>query len=213
MSTVQTLRNFLLDVLFPPACLGCGTLITSSELTNKSKRPGLCNTCRNNISLQNGFACAFCHAAVVNGLTCPFCRRDHDLSQLLVAAGYDQPLVKVAVKNYKYRFMNGLSEDLGLLMSQYLRKQVERKVIDLDNIIIVPVPLSKQRLRWRGFNQAELLAEYLSRTFNLELVTALQRTQNRKPQAEIKDRIHRIANMKNVFTSSTPLGQGKNILL
>lgn len=205
--------NFFLDLIFPPTCIGCDQLIDRIEYYDKAQRPSMCSKCKGTITIQNSFVCAFCQAAVVNGVTCPFCRQDHELSQLLVTANYEQPLVKSAIKNFKYRFIRGLAGDLSSIMANYLQKQVARNVIDLRNILIVPVPLSASRLRWRGFNQAELLAQALGKHFDMNPLSALKRIRNQKPQAEIQDRKSRIANMDNVFEGISPSIKGQNILL
>ncbi len=213
ISTPAKIKNFFLDLVFPPVCLGCNSLIDSNQYQNRNYRPGMCDKCRSTIVLQSSFACAFCQAGVVNGITCPFCRRDHELRQLLVATSYEQPLVKSAIKNFKYKFMQGLANDLGSVMSTYLQKQIERGVINLNNVVVVPVPLSAQRLRWRGFNQAELLAKHLAETFNLELVPALERTRNHKSQVEIVNRQDRINNMSDGFVCTSALVADRDILL
>lgn len=214
ISTGRILTNLFLDFIFPPTCIGCRCLIDKAEYRNEVSRPGICNKCKDTIVIQNSFSCAFCQAAVVNGMTCPFCRRDHELNQLLVAVSYEQPLVKSAIKNFKYKFMRGLSKDLSSIMTGYLKKQLARGVVSLSNTIIVPVPLSASRLRWRGFNQAELLAQELGRSFNLPVMNTLERTGNRKNQADIKDRETRVENMKNSFICIDPKTIiGKDILL
>jgi predicted amidophosphoribosyltransferase len=40
---------------------------------------------------------------------------------------------------------------------------------DFSEFAIVPVPLSKRRQRWRGYNQAEELAKYLAPIFNIPI--------------------------------------------
>ncbi len=213
MSTAGAFRNFFLDAIFPPTCIGCESLIPVTEYAGRNDRPGLCAACKDKIAIQNSFACAFCQAAVINGMTCPFCRKDHDLTQLLVTANYGQPLVQKVIKNFKYRFMKGLGEDMADLMSQYLKKQIHNNVINIDDLVVVPTPLTTKRLRWRGFNQSEVLAGTVCKNFGLEMIEALKRNGNQRPQAEITNREERIANIGNVFTCDSELILGKNILL
>lgn len=54
------------------------------------------------------------------------------------------------------------------------------------NILIIPVPLHKRRQRWRGFNQAEIIARQLSACFCLDLtLNQLVRQRYTKPQAKL----------------------------
>jgi ComF family protein len=56
---------------------------------------------------------------------------------------------------------------------------------------LVPIPLHPRRLRWRGFNQSELLAQSLSRIWQVPVVsTALVRTSYHQHQAG-KNRVER----------------------
>ena len=213
ISTMQRIKNFLLDLIFPATCLGCKRLIAVRQYANRMSRPGLCQDCLGKIKLQTGFACAFCQAAVINGMTCPFCRRDHVLSQLLVVANYEQSLVKETIKNLKYRFMRGLVEDLRPLLMVYLKKQIDRDILHIDRTLVVPVPLSTRRLKWRGFNQAEILANTIGKELGLEVAEVLKRTIQKRPQAEITSRPDRINNVKNAFTCTSTLIKDKNILL
>ncbi len=69
-------------------------------------------------------------------------------------------------------------------------------------LYIVPIPLSKKRLRERGYNQAELLARALTRAgsaTDFKIANILRKTKNTEPQAKIKRRHNRLANMRDVF--------------
>lgn len=190
ISTFGIIKEFLLDLVFPRVCVGCKKLSSSN----------ICPACRATITLNQGFACAFCHAPVVNGVVCPLCRPKHRLDQLLVAASYEQPVIKEAVKIFKYSFVDGLADELSAVMVAYLKKHSDNGVVALDDVIIIPVPLSAGRLRWRGFNQSELLAEKISTYLDLPLYTgSLKRTKNTKPQADIDDRDKRIQNISGAF--------------
>ena len=48
--------------------------------------------------------------------------------------------------------------------------------------IIVPVPTDPARRRRRGYNQAELLADYVGKQLGMEVVPALYRREKRRPQ-------------------------------
>ncbi|MFN8572508.1 MAG: hypothetical protein U0132_10660 [Gemmatimonadaceae bacterium] len=62
---------------------------------------------------------------------------------------------------------------------------------------LVPVPLSRTRLRERGYNQSQLLAEALAQQWGLPVISAiLSRTHNTKAQAQLtpEDRLYNVAN-------------------
>ena len=85
----------------------------------------------------------------------------------------------------------------------------------LENCIVVPVPLYPSRRRKRGFNQAEILAEIVSKHFGWQLETRVfKRIRETKPQIEMKDYKDREANIKNCFdvTNKNAI-KNKNIIL
>ena len=69
----------------------------------------------------------------------------------------------------------------------------------------MPIPLSKKRECWRGFNQSEIIARHFSVYFNYELNLDLKRVKHRPPQAKLNE-IERLKNIESVFT-----WQGKNL--
>lgn len=190
ISTFGTIKEFLLDLVFPRICAGCKKLSSSN----------ICPACRATIILNQGFTCAFCHAPVADGAVCQLCRSKHKLDQLLVAASYEQPVIKEAIKFFKYSFVDGLADELSAVMIACLKKHSDNGVVALDDVIVMPVPLSAGRLRWRGFNQSELLAEKISSYFDLPLcANTLKRIRNTKPQADIDDRGKRVQNISDAF--------------
>lgn len=71
---------------------------------------------------------------------------------------------------------------------------------DLENVdIVVPVPLHIDREKKRGYNQAELLAKYISKKLNLKLNTKnLKRISHTNEQNQL-NRNERIENISGVF--------------
>ena len=86
------------------------------------------------------------------------------------------------------------------------------------NPLLVPIPLHKKRLNWRGFNQSEILAEKIYGFYGLQVGNILTRNKNIKPQADIEDRENRMNNIKDSFACSAningrPACVGRNIIL
>ena len=75
---------------------------------------------------------------------------------------------------------------------------------------LIPVPLHKNRLRKRGFNQAELIAEILGQLLHLPLEkNLLERTRDTKSQIGMKSAKEREENVK----SSISIREGRESLL
>jgi competence protein ComFC len=118
----------------------------------------------------------------------------------VVSAEYQENGLDRLIHFYKYCFVENLHQPLG----EIIIRSIFRHSLPLPNAII-PVPLHKRRLRWRGFNQSELLADYISLnlTPGLEipvLKDSLIRKKYTAPQMEIKKYTERRKNMQNAFT-------------
>lgn len=81
--------------------------------------------------------------------------KEMSFDELIVAMEYGGFVRKIIVQ-FKYRFSEELSEVLGDILRSRIG-EIKKEVL------IVPVPLHKSRLRYRGFNQAEVLAGQLGR--------------------------------------------------
>jgi ComF family protein len=94
---------------------------------------------------------------------------------------YDRSLIDI-IHCFKYKGKAQLSRPLGGLMSQAFARFWDRDSVDLA----LPVPLHSRRLRWRGFNQAGLLAAEWRRHLhdrNVPIASGLLvRTRKTKPQ-------------------------------
>ena len=65
-------------------------------------------------------------------------------------------VIKRAILELKYNFSFDLSTELADLV---YRKVKNYYVFKNKNTVLVPVPLSKYREQWRGFNQTEALGK------------------------------------------------------
>lgn len=151
---------------------------------------------------------------------CPDCLRQIILNRrsevsfgwIISAASYANPLTRNLIKTFKYHYVQELSEPLSQLMIKTL--EPFGSMLRNQNFIIIPIPLHKYRLRYRGFNQAELLAKHIADYFNLTIETgALKRIISTDPQANIKNMEKRKNNLKNVFAVVAEAIKDKNILL
>jgi len=130
------------------------------------------------------------------------------LNNLLMASYYQNPLVKKAIHCFKYDFVKDLSKPLSLLMVKKLEKK------NIKNPILIPIPLHKKRLRWRGFNQAELLAQEIGNKLNIPVINdVLIRTKHTLPQMKIKSSEQRKENIKQAFALSEEVNLSNKTLI
>ena len=169
--------DFILNILFPPRCTYCN-------------REGdfLCVSCLSKLKIK-----------ALRGNMC-YTKKEKEFEYLdgvIYGVDYaENPQIKSAVKQFKYRFTQDLADVFGELMAQKLSELNMNK--NRTNVLI-PVPLHKKRLNYRGFNQAELLAESASKKANrTNVLNCLSRVRHTDQQAKLS-KTERHKNLNNAF--------------
>ena len=139
--------------------------------------------------------------------------RSSPVSDLFAALSYEESLAKLLIHQLKYPpFLKDLSSQSAFLICAHIA--LARPEQDFSDFVIIPIPLHKRRLKWRGYNHAEELARQLGRAFSLPVVTdVLVKTKHTTPQANL-GKEKRLANMKGAFqVRDLHAVAAKNILL
>jgi len=116
--------------------------------------------------------------------------------------------LKSVLQQYKYNRDVWLARPLAALL-------VERAPFAVGAYdVLMPVPLHVQRLRWRGFNQAQFLAQPLARATGVTLDPhSLQRVRPTRPQVDLDEKERR-QNVAGAFRVARPQQvKGRSILL
>jgi len=129
----------------------------------------------------------------------------------IYSAGSYEGVLRSAIHRFKFAGRKSLATPLGILLVKYLSHTSTLCIEEIDSVI--PVPLHRKREQKRGFNQANLLAEVISKYFGLPTEHALERTRDTKPHFNLP-RKERFSNIKGAFmVSSRPAVQDKRLLL
>ncbi len=130
--------------------------------------------------------------------------------QTICAVDYAFPWDQLII-NFKFRQQPELAGPL----SQRLLQAVQHGSGGLPDILL-PVPLSPQRLAQRGYNQAWELARRLGQGLHVQaLPQLLQRLLDTPHQAELsrQERLHNLRNAFMVAPASAGLVQGRHVAL
>lgn len=173
----------VIDSLLEQACLGCG-----------AKGPQLCMTCARNMP-RTSQRCIGCRRTSPDGMTCKQCIPQWHVHRIFAATAYRNALAKKVIKALKYRFDRSLAGPLALRTLTALHGGRVP-----PNPLFVPVPLHKSRKRWRGFNQAALLAQAAADAGLFSYAEALIRTRNTSPQTKTPGRDERFEAMSGAFS-------------
>lgn len=193
----QRLQQVFTDLIFPPICASCGRV---GDL--------FCQTCRGKITWLEEPLCHSCGKPQSIAVEkCRSCRsRSLPLEQIRASTIYRGPVASV-LKRMKYEGYFGLAGDLAALMAHTWPRW--RHPVDL----VVPIPLHPDRLRERGYNQAELLvrAIYQDLGWSIE-TTALVRRRKTRPQIGL-NRDEREENVRGAFEANEGFFINKRVLL
>lgn len=182
-----------LNTLFPPHCIACG-----------KEDADFCSQCREKIPLLGNF--------------------NH--SGIFSLWEYAHPHVRNALLLLKYKNKKMIARDIAESLYDVLFEQLAEKSAFSDpfsqmlaayTYIVIPIPLSKERFKKRGYNQAELLARELTRknqlSFRLE-TGVLYKIKDTETQVSVRNRAKRLRNIQGSFSVKNPeIIRGKTIIL
>jgi competence protein ComFC len=195
VTAIQWSRAFL-DILFPPTCVGCG-------------EPGTdwCDRCDQNLNRLSGPTCNRCGSPLHQPqMVCNRCVDFPKILRVRSYAYYEGPLLR-AILHLKYRPNKRLAEVMG----NWLVDLVIQEGIEADQV--VAVPLGKNRLKQRGYNQVELITNHIAKRLDLRSdKKALKRIRETKSQVGL-DPVKRRVNVRNAFWASQEIIKGQRVLL
>ena len=178
------LTAFLSNWLFPEKCVLCGRILEKNEMD-------LCHKCR------------------VEAPECGISRTKYPFLDSWTALWHYQDKVRRSILRYKFYGRRNYAAAYARMLGVKLLKE-ERAEVDL----ITWVPISAKRLKKRGFDQGQLLAENLGEELKIPVTPLLKKIRDNPPQSGIVGHAHRKANVLGAYimTDSQTL-KGKRILL
>jgi len=166
-----------LDAVFPHKCV-CGKWGVL-----------LCEECRSQIRVDVTGICPVCKRISDFGRTCPACRHKSDLTGVMIL-GPHKGILKDMIWKYKYKFITDMATPLSELVCGRFGNFLREK-----RFLVTFSPSSKDRLNWRGFNQAQLLADSVANSLQLNCENLLYKENNVITQVG-HSRRERLANIK-----------------
>ena len=163
--------NTVLDLLYPPKCVFCGRILDSSGYA-------VCDGCDEKIDTPHGREVHLKGNFISDG----------------VAPLYYEDLVRESILRYKFNGKSGYAKTYAEIMAKCIESELYE---EFD--ILTWVPVSRKRLRKRGYDQAELLAEGIGKCLGISAVPTIRKTVNNPPQSGIKDAERRRANVLGAY--------------
>ena len=174
----------LLVLLFPPKCILCRKLLAKDETD-------ICRHCRIDVP--------------------EFIRSKFKLSFIAqwTAVWYYKGNVRQSLLRYKFSGLRSYGEVFGRFLAM---KVLTQKMNDFD--VLTWVPVGPKRLRKRGYDQVELIAQQVAMELQCAHIRCLQKIKDTPPQSGMPDAASRRANVLGAYVVTDPkLVAGKRILL
>ena len=157
----------IVDYALPPRCPGCGTIVAGDH--------SFCLDCWQALDFLGGPACAVCaeplELALHPDTRCGACQADPPPFDRLRAGVSYGPIARALALKLKHGGRAGIARTMARLMARAIGPQE-------GATLILPVPLHRSRLWWRGYNQSALIARALAeRCGGTVAVDLLQRTE------------------------------------
>lgn len=133
---------------------------------------------------------------------------------------YRTKAVRAMIWRLKYRSDINVAELFAKRMHDQLCEELAELAewSNFRNPILVAIPISKRKLRLRGFNQSAAICKALSiidsNRFFTHVPNVLYKIKDTKSQARVKDKKSRLENLKDSFAiKDKTLVENKNIIL
>ena len=170
LAPLARLSQHLSAALLPQDCYLCAA---------PAGMPLLCPQCHDDLPALSLATCPVCAQPTPQGMTCGSCLKQ-------------PPWFDATVARFRYTFpvnhlIQGLKYRHQLALAPLLANALQKTATHLPPAdLLLAVPLSRQRLAQRGFNQAVELARPLARANGLPLITeGYARTLDTVPQATL----------------------------
>lgn len=176
--------NGFLDLLYPPKCAFCHKLLNGED-------SGICRGCFDNLPFATDMAAVQSFGNV----------------SLCVSPLYYEGFVRDSLLRYKFHGVTAYAR----IYAELIKAEIDRQ--NLDFSLITWVPLSRKRLRTRGYDQARLIAEELAKLEGVSCEGLLKKIRNNAVQSKTGGYEKRKKNVAGAYSFSGKAAAGTNILL
>lgn len=199
-AALRSCTRHVIDFALPPRCSACGVIVGDVH--------SFCPECWTKVDFLGSGGCATCGIPLeaTEADTCAVClAKPPRIARTRSAVAYDDISRSLAIR-LKY----GRKVAVAKTMARYMAPLVSAD----EGALLVPVPLHRSRLWWRGFNQSALVAAELSRRLGLRADALLLTRTRRTPPLKGMSALQRRKAVAGAFRVRHPAAvAGKTIIL
>lgn len=189
----------MLNYIFQKFCVGC-------------EKPGewVCEGCEESFPFVRHGYCLICGVPFANSKLvhpCFHCASKAPAYTKHRAPFYYAGPIEKLIKDFKYK--------ADFWVRQFYKTAIEKLKNDFEDAdVIVPIPLHRDKLRFRGYNQSQLLSEVWKERLNKPINSeSLVRVENDHSQVDL-GKIQRLKSLKTAFQILRPEDfEGQTVLL
>lgn len=184
-----------LDLLFPPVCGGCG-----------KQGSCWCTDCQKRVNILDGILCDVCGLPQDKSGVCRACLAERPHFRALRAWSVFSAPVQPALHRLKYRRDVSMGDAFAFQMAPFV------KSLNWQIDVVIPIPLGRQRLKERGYNQVGMIAKPLALALGMRYAPdGLVRRKETRTQVGLT-KLERKANVQNAFQAGRGMN-GKSVLV
>ncbi len=180
----------LLELLYPRCCPVCREVLSD-------KGTLICPECESKLSFLEGPVCLKCGKPVEYEETeyCFDCyKKKHHFEKGFAVFLYDD-IMKQAIGDFKYRN----KKEFGAFFVSMMTERFGNTIKELQPDALIPIPVHPAKKRYRGYNQAQVLARGVGEALGIPVISDyLIRNRNTMPQKQLND-LERLSNLEKAF--------------
>lgn len=188
MNIFSKIIDSILNLIAPPKCATCSARV---ETINT-----LCTTCWQDLVFINDPKCEICsNTFPVNQFEkiCIDCKTHIPAFDKVISSVVYNDISEQIIFGLKYNDRIDCSE----IIAEFIKNSIIRENEKPD--VIIPVPLHKNKLKKRGYNQATLIAKKLAKKLNVKIeFESLVKVKDNISQSGL-NREERFVNVENVY--------------
>lgn len=180
----------IIGLAAPLACIRCGV-----------EGLAVCKNCQTKIISLKRSSCYLCNRITRDWRSCSTCRHKTRVRGAIIASHYEG-FIKQLILNLKYQRTRAAADCLAGILDGHISRFLK---FDL----VTSVPITTNRARQRGYNQAELIAKPLAKRLGTPYLQTLSRLgQTRQVGTERKARLQQMAHTMYVYKPQKVKGMG-----
>lgn len=186
----NNLIKAFVDIIYPRRCPVCGDIVAPrGEL--------ICSSCSTKLMQVEEPRCKRCSKSI-DSEEKEFCHdcetKNYHYVQGFALWIYDSHMKK-SISDFKF---HGKREYSDFYVDEIVKK-FHKNIQKIDPDVLVPIPIHKTKQQYRGYNQADILAQGIGKAMDIPVIThLLQRDKKTLPQKQLNDK-ERLKNLEKAF--------------